>query len=113
MSPRLRIDGLSNIALDLDVRTMCAVFGKVVDVCIVPNPETGLGSGTAVVEMETTGERDQARGGLNGQLHYGQELSVEIDQSPDLAPSSNVPWNGSTEGRSGKGSPTGFGRSRG
>jgi RNA recognition motif-containing protein len=48
---RLRIEGLSNIVLDADLRRLFQPHGTVVDARIIADPVTGLGSGTGLVEM--------------------------------------------------------------
>lgn len=75
-SVRLRVEGLSNIVLDADLRHLFQPHGIVVSAAIIPDAETGLGSGTGVVEMQSNAEANLASAMLNGTEHLGRKLTV-------------------------------------
>ena len=108
----LRIEGLSNILLDCDIRAICAAHGTVMTATVVADPATGLGTGAAVVAMETDGEARKVKTALDGFLHLGRTLSVSLDDRIFQGESFYFSRLRNAIGRSGKGNPAGFGRSR-
>jgi len=75
-SGRLRVEGLSNILLDSDLRRLFQPHGTVLKAWIIPDPATGLGSGSGFVEMRSTAEAGAASLILNDTEHLGRKLKV-------------------------------------
>ena len=73
---KLRVEGLSNIILEADLRQLFQPHGSVVSATIVPDAKTGLGSGAGFVEMRSNAEASVASATLNGSEHLGRKLTV-------------------------------------
>ena len=76
MNGRLRVEGLSNIVLDAELRQLFQPHGTVIKAQIIPDPATGLGSGAGLVEMGSESEASTAISSLNGAEHLGRRFIV-------------------------------------
>jgi RNA recognition motif-containing protein len=76
MNGRLRVEGLSNIVLDAELRQLFQPHGTVINAQIIADPTTGLGSGAGLVEMGSDAEASTAILSLDGAEHLGRRFSV-------------------------------------
>ena len=76
MSRTLQVQGLSNIVLATDLIQLFQRHGTVLKASITLNPSTGLGSGSARIDMASPAEASAASSALNGAEYLGHPLKV-------------------------------------
>jgi cold-inducible RNA-binding protein len=99
---------VGNLDYQMDSQTLESLFtphGNVESAEIVADRESGRSKGFGFVQMSTQQEAEAAIAALNGQAHDGRTLAVHVAR-----PKAPRVFGG--EGRGGRGSETGFGRSR-
>src|SRR5437868_15319530 len=70
------VGNLSHAVREDELRAVFAVYGRVSNVNMIREPESGQPRGFAFVEMANDGESDNAIAGLNGSDLDGRTLTV-------------------------------------
>jgi RNA recognition motif-containing protein len=98
---------VGNLSYGVDASALETLFkphGTVESAAVIADRDTGQSKGFGFVEMSSDGEAQAAIAALNGQDHSGRALTVN-----EAKPKERRDFG---DGRSGGGSPSGYGRSR-
>lgn len=80
---KLFIGNIPYKATSEELRTLCEPFGKVMNISVPTDRETGNSKGFAFVEFSTAAEARAARDGLDTTTFGGRQIRVDFAKSKE------------------------------
>ena len=86
MNKKLYVGGLAYSVTDTQLQQLFAPYGKVESASVITDRETDRSRGFGFVEMSTQAEAEKAIASLNGTLHEGRNLTVDLSKAREERP---------------------------